>query len=172
MKQRGRWTSHIWRRSQLGTWTQATLIGGECSHHCTTFAPLLPNRNEYIIASWVVSRIPNPARNPARNPGSWEYHYIKSEGSRNSFWVIRVSFCFNSVRTAKPINSVWLRWWKRLRGMEPMSWRKKNWSSAQEWLGGTRQGVLDGYSGISYKSDCSLFWCYDNNKFWMRFLWL
>ena len=166
MKQRGRWTSHIWRRSQLGTWTQATLIGGECSHHCTTFAPLLPNRNEYSIASWVASRIPHGIPGPENTTTSKvRVHVIRSGLSESHF-------VFNSVRTAKPINSVWLRWWKRLRGMEPMIWRKKNWSSAQEWLGGTRQGVLVGYSGISYKSDCSLFWCYDNKKFWMRFLWL
>ena len=140
-------------------------------HHPCSLAPLLPNRKEYSIASWVAlkSRIPNPARYISLILGA-----ENTTASKVRVHVIRPEshFVCNSVRTAKPINSVWLRWWKRLRGMEPMSWRKKNWSSAQEWLGGTRQGVLVGYSGISYKSDCLLFCCYDNKNFWIRFLWL
>ena len=51
MKQREKWKSQIWRRGQLGTQTQATLIGGECPHHRTTLAPLLSSRKEYSIAS-------------------------------------------------------------------------------------------------------------------------
>ena len=30
-------STHIWR--DAGIWTQATLVGGECSHHCSTLTP-------------------------------------------------------------------------------------------------------------------------------------
>ena len=31
-------STHIWRQGRI--WTRATLVGGECSHHCATLAPL------------------------------------------------------------------------------------------------------------------------------------
>ena len=50
-----------------GIWTRATLVGGECSRHCSTLAPVL---NKLVVVV-IVSRFLGQPRNKQRKVGRW-----------------------------------------------------------------------------------------------------
>ena len=44
-----RWLILTW----TGIWTQATLVGGECSHHRATLAPLISREESQLLETWL-----------------------------------------------------------------------------------------------------------------------